>query len=263
MTIHNKKNGRIIQSVDRSARALLLFFEDVQELGIKDFARLLGLPKPTIYSLVNTLAHHQMLEQNPETFKYRLGPAFFRLGIQYARQSDVLSTVSVWTERLCYKFSKSVTVCMLMAEKAVVVYKADPDPVVISYPDVGAVVPFHNTANGKILLAFADPGVREEILNDYAFVSPTEFTIKDKAEFIRELDQVRQEGISFNRQEEKTGLSAVGGPIYNHRKEVVASFSILGKTDYFETHQDRIHGEVKKTAQSISRQLGYPESIYV
>lgn len=262
MTAKKKSEGRIIQSVDRAVNALLLFLGDAQELGIKDFSRLLDLPKPTIYSLVNTLAKHQILEQNPENSKYRLGPVSFRLGLQYARQSDLLSTVSAWTDRLCYKFGKSVNVCMLVGGQVVVVYKADPDQVVISYPDVGAVVPFHNTANGKILMAYADPETRAEVLGGVHFIKSTEFTITDRAAFEQELETVREEGIAFNRQEGVAGVNAISGPIFNHHGQVMASFAISGKVEFFDDNEGALVGEVKKTAQSISRQLGYTGIIY-
>lgn len=262
MTEKRKNQGRTIQSVERAISALLLFLEDVQELGIKDFSRVMGLPKPTIYSLVNTMTSLQLLEQNPENSKYRLGPVVLRLGLQYARQSDLLSTVSVWTERLCYKFGKSVNVCMLVAGQAVVVYKADPEQVVISYPDVGAVMPFHNSANGKILLAFSEPDARDEILADYTFKRATAFTITDRQTLDADLEKIRSEGVGFNRQESIAGVHAISGPIFNHSGDMVASFAISGKTAYFEENQARLIGEVKKTAQSISRQLGYSEAIY-
>lgn len=254
--------GRTIQSVERAVGALLLFLEDRQELGIKDFSQLLDLPKPTIYSLVNTLAKHQLLEQNPENSKYRLGPVLFRLGLQYIRQSDMLTTLSVWIERLCYKFGKSVNVCMIVGLQCVVVYKVDPDQAVISYPEVGAVVPFHNTANGKVLLAFAPEAVREKILADYTLVKSTEHTLDDMEAFRAELDRVRQEGVGFNRQEGVMGVNAVSGPIFNHRGEMAASFAISGTTDYFEENRERLVAEVKKTAQAISKQLGHTERIY-
>ncbi|WDP91482.1 MAG: IclR family transcriptional regulator [Desulfobacter sp.] len=262
MTPKKKSQGRIIQSVDRSINALKLFLGGAEELAIKDFARELDLPKPTIYSLVNTMAAHQLLEQNPENSKYRLGPVLFRLGLQYARQSDVLSMVRVYAERLCYKFAKSVNVCMLAGGQAVVVYKVDPDQAVIAYPEVGAVVPVHNTANGKILLAFAEPEVRDEVLKDYNYIKSTETTITDEAEFLAELDRVREAGVGFSRAEGLAGIHAISGPIYNHRNQVIASFAISGKEAYFAENENRLVGEVKKTAQAISRQLGYTGAIY-
>lgn len=254
--------GRIIQSVERSVKALLLFLEDHQELAIKDFSKLLDLPKPTIYSLVNTLTKHQLLEQNPDNSKYRLGPVLFRLGLQYVRQWDLLSTISVWTERLCYKFGKSVNVCMIVGQQAVVVYKVDHDQVMISYPEVGAVMPIHNTANGKILMAYADSEVREKMLTDYAFIKSTEHTITSKKEFDAALDQVRETGVGFSLQEGVVGINAIAGPIFNHRGQVIASFGILGESAFFDENEIRLVAEIKKTAQAVSKQLGYTGVIY-
>ena len=262
MTEKKKREARTIQSVDRAMTALMLFLGETKELGITDFASRLELPKPTVYSLVHSLTKHQILEQNPENSKYRLGPSSFRLGLQYARQSDVLSTVSVWAERLCYKFGKSVNVCMLVGGQAVVVYKADPDQVVISYPDVGAVVPFHSTANGKMLLAYADADTRNNLLTDYPFTKMTASTIADRHAFEAELEKIRAEGISFNRGESVSGINAVAGPIFNHLGLMVASFTISGKAEAFTENEGQLVAEVKKTAQSISKQMGYSGRIY-
>ena len=257
-----KSQGRIIQSVERSINALKLFLKDEEEFGIKDFARELNLPKPTIYSLVNTLTAHELLEQNPINSKYRLGPVLFRLGLQYLRQSDVLTTVGVHLERLCYKFGKSVNLCMLVGGQVVVVFKADPEQTVVAYPEVGSMVPIHNTANGKVLLAHTDSDTLESILTDHSFPQSTPTTITDEAQFRSELDRVRKQGLGFSRGEGLSGIHAIAGPIYNHRDRVIASFAISGKADFFKENEDRLVGEVKKTAQAISRQLGYKGRIY-
>lgn len=208
------------------------------------------------------MAAHQLLEQNPENSKYRLGPVAFHLGLQYARQSDVLSTVSVYAERLCYKFGKSVNVCMLAGGQAVVVFKVDPDQVVMAYPEVGGVVSVHNSANGKILLAFADPDVRKQILDGYEYIKTTDSTITEEANFMAELERVQQSGIGFNRAEGVAGTYGVAGPIYNHRNEVIASFAISSNEAFFRENESRLVGEVKNTAQAVSRQLGYSGTIY-
>lgn len=257
--MRDRKNsdGRIIQSVERSIRALLLFLEHEGELGIKDFAEKLDLPKPTIHSIVNTLAVHQLLEQNPENSKYHLGPVLFRLGLQYIRQRDLLSTLTVWMERLSFKYRKTVNVCMLVGGKMVVVYKIDPEDAIIDYPNVGAAVSVHNTANGKVLLAFADPDVKERVLRDYPFEKATVHTITDRAAFEQDLAEVRNTGVGFNRQEGIMGVSAIAGPITNHNGQVIASFAISGDADFISENERQLVFDVKKTATAVSRQIGF------
>ncbi len=257
MTKNKKTEGRIIQSVERAVKALLLFLEDDSELGIKDFARLLDLPKPTIYSIVNTLTAHNVLEQNPDNSKYHLGPVVFRLGLQYLRHQDFLSTMIVWIERLAFKFRKSVNVCMLVSSQVVVVHKIDPDEVVISYPNVGASVPAHNTANGKVLLAFSDKETQAKILDRSTLDRSTEYTITDKKALKKELERVKSLGVGHSREEGVIGVSSVAGPIFNHNNQIIASFSIFGSADYFSENDQKLVAEVRNTAHSISKQLGY------
>ena len=260
MTYPKKSQGRIIQSVERAINALKLFLGNEEELGIKDFARELDLPKPTIYGLINTLTAHELLEQNPKNAKYHLGPVLLRLGLQYARQSDLLTTVRVHAERLCYKFGKSVNLCMLVGGQVVVVYKVEPDQAVIAYPEVGSVISIHNTANGKMLLAHAAPETQGEILAEHNHLESGGDT--SPADFHAELVRIKKEKISFSQGEGISGAHAISGPIYNHRNQVVAAFAISGKERFFKENQDRVVGDVKKTAQAISNHLGYKGIIY-
>jgi len=257
MTKKKDSEGRIIQSVERAVKALLLFLEDDSELGIKDFSAMLDLPKPTIYSIVNTLTVHNVLEQNPDNSKYHLGPVVFRLGLQYLRHQDFLSTMIVWIERLAFRFSKSVNVCMLISNQMVVIHKVDPDEVIISYPNVGASVSVHNTANGKVLLAYSDKETRDKVLDRCAFDRSTEFTIADRDLLEEELERVRASGVGHNRQEGVIGVSSIAGPIFNHNNQIIASFSIFGSAEYFKENSDKLAAEVRNTAHSISKQLGY------
>ncbi len=262
MARNGDSDGRIIQSVERAVKALFLFLEHENELGIKDFASLLDLPKPTIYSIVNTLTVYEVLEQNPDNSKYHLGPVAFRLGLQYLRHKDLLSSMIVWIERLSYKFRKSVNVCMLIANQVVVVHKVDPDEAIISYPNIGAAVPTHATANGKVLLAYCDEKTRDKALAACSFETVTDTTIGNRRDFEKELETVRKEGVGFNRGEGVVGIWAMSGPIFNHNSQLVASFAISGTETFVKEYQDKLMAEVRKTSLSISRQLGYSGNIY-
>ena len=71
--------GRL-SSVAMSVRLLKAFSEEQVEIGISDLAKRLGVAKSTVYRLAVTLVADGMLEKNPDTGKYRLGMALFRLG---------------------------------------------------------------------------------------------------------------------------------------------------------------------------------------
>ncbi len=69
-----------IQSVERAARILKVLGTGTSRMGVTDIAERLGLAKGTAYGLLRTLEAQELVEQDPETDKYRLGPAMLQLG---------------------------------------------------------------------------------------------------------------------------------------------------------------------------------------
>src|ERR1041385_7693777 len=74
-------SSRLVEKGRLSSVGLLKAFSEEQvEIGISDLAKRLGVAKSTVHRLAVTLVADGMLEQNPDTGKYRLGLSLFRLG---------------------------------------------------------------------------------------------------------------------------------------------------------------------------------------
>ena len=63
----------LFSSVQRALDIIALFDSNIQELGITEIAKALGLHKSTASGLVYTLQSNGYIEQNYENRKYRLG----------------------------------------------------------------------------------------------------------------------------------------------------------------------------------------------
>src|SRR5262245_64917508 len=70
-----------IQTVDRVLRMLSAFGPERLEVGVSDFAALLGVHKSTASRLAATLAGRGFLERAPGGRAFRLGPEVGRLGL--------------------------------------------------------------------------------------------------------------------------------------------------------------------------------------
>src|SRR5207253_6668073 len=80
-----------LSSVANAIRLTKAFSEQDSEMGISLLATRLGLAKSTVHRLATTLVEYDILEQNRESGKYRLGLALFELGTLVRRKMDAAS----------------------------------------------------------------------------------------------------------------------------------------------------------------------------
>lgn len=71
---------QVLASVSNAARVLKEFGKDRPDLGVSDLARRLGLGKSTTHRLLHTLTVEQLLDQDPESGRYRLSGMVHELG---------------------------------------------------------------------------------------------------------------------------------------------------------------------------------------
>jgi IclR family transcriptional regulator, KDG regulon repressor len=251
-------NGqKLIQSIERAVDILALFIAEKNSIGITEFAQKMKLPKTTIQGIVQTLAALNMLERDPATAKYRLGPMLFQLGMKYATNLDFVNITRGWVERLCYQYRQPVNVGMMVGEHVILVLRVEPENRFMVFPQVGSVLPAHSTSIGKMLLAHMEDARRDEILRDYRFEGLTLNTITSREAFLSELERVRAEEVSFDDQENIMGLSGVGAPLRNHTGQVVAAFALTGDTAVINEKREDIIDTIKSISKIISEQLGY------
>jgi DNA-binding IclR family transcriptional regulator len=90
---------------------------------------------------------------------------------------------------------------------------------------VGRRVPYHCSANGKVLLAFAAAGAVAGELE-----ARTSRTIVEPARLAAELERVRRDGFASAVDELELGLSAVAAPVLDDSGRAIAALSVSGPT---------------------------------
>lgn len=248
---------KTINSLVKAVNILKLYLDEDKSLGITDFSRALDIPKPTVQNIVSTLEENGLLEKDPMTQKYRLGPVLFQLGMQYANTMDLTMIARVWLEKLCHQYGEMSQAGIVMGERIVVVMKVEPDANYMVFPQAGSVVPPHSSAIGKVLLSWMSPVLRERILSGYMYTKFTEKTIDSREAYLRELEKVKKNGIAFDFQESINGLSCIAGPVFNNKNECMAAVSLSGNASKIESRKDEITDAVKYICFRISEQMGY------
>ena len=241
----------MIQSVDRALR-ILLALQGERHLGVTDLADRLGLAKGTVHGLLQTLAARAVVEQDPVSGKYMLGPALLVMGNVYLNSHDLRVRSLRWAASLNKNTGLAVRVGVLVWPEVVVVHHAAAPTAGTPVSEVGLEMPAHATCLGKAMLAF-NPD-RASLIESASLRTLTGTTITDPQVLLAELEETASTGIAYERQEAVVGEDGVAAVIVEAGGRPAGAVSVVLSADGDQTDDAVI--AVRETARSISRELG-------
>lgn len=246
-----------LSSVANAIRLTKAFSENEYEMGISALAARLGLAKSTVHRLATTLVEYDMLEQNRETGKYRLGLALFELGTLVRRKMDVMSEAQAQIHALADLTGETVQLAILDHLSVLYIRIRESRQAVRMSTGLGSRAPAHCTSVGKVLLAY-QPGDLVKQVIDNGLPRFTEHTITTPAALVEELASIRQKGYALDDEEMETGLRCVAAPIRDSSGRVTAAISVAAPVQRMTKKmvQSTIPSVVA-AADAISRRLGY------
>jgi DNA-binding IclR family transcriptional regulator len=245
-----------IQSVDRAARILKALAGGPRRLGVSQLADQLGLPRPTVHGLLQTLQAHGFVEQDRDSDKYQLGPGLLHLGSSYLDLNELRARSLVHAERLAQRSGEAVRVGVLHGASVVVVHHVFRPDAAFQVLEVGAQLPAHATALGKAMLAYAP----EPLLADLTAEKLPRLTNKtlSATQLTTELADVRERGLAREREEAVLGESSLAAPIVDHAGHAVGAIGVVGETRRILPRGPAkgLAEAVGDAARSVSRELG-------
>ena len=245
-----------IQSVDRAARILKALAGGPRRLGVSQLADQLGLSRPTVHGLLQTLQAHGFVEQDPDSEKYQLGAGLLHLGNSYLDLNELRARSLVHAERLAQQAGAAVRVGVLHGASVTVVHHVFRPDAAFQVLEVGARLPAHASALGKAMLAFAPPQLVDELLAE-PLPRLTHRTLGPAA-LRAELAEVRERGLARERDEAVLGESSIAAPITDHAGHAVGAIGVVGDTERILPRGPAkgLAAAVADAARAISRELG-------
>ena len=213
------------QSIDRGAQLLALVLESDAPRALGELAADAGLPKSTASRLLGALERNGLVEQEGMRGAFRAGPVMAR----FAGRGISLRHLAELSERPMAALAEATgeTINVAVAGPAGVEHVAQVDSrhYLGTSHWVGRRVPYHCSANGKVLLAFAAAGATADELEPR-----TSRTIVEPARLAVELETVRRDGFASAVDELELGLSAVAAPVLDDSGRAIAALSVSGPT---------------------------------
>jgi DNA-binding IclR family transcriptional regulator len=253
----SRADKRRLSSVATSVRLLKAFSEEQVEIGISELAKKLGVAKSTVHRLAVTLVTDGMLEQNPDTGKYRLGIALFRLGSLVRQRMTMSSEARPLLRDLREKVNETVHLAVLDGSEIMYVFNLESTQAIRMRSDVGVRKPAHCTAEGQAILAFQPPEVVERVVRE-GLARRTPQTVTDPQALKKVLDAVRARGCAIEDEESELGMRCIAAPLRNDAGEVVAAIGLGGPVSRLSKKALSTYiPHVIETAAAISARLGH------
>jgi DNA-binding IclR family transcriptional regulator len=246
-----------ITSLQRGLRILQLLGQTNRGLPASEIAKLSTLPVSTVHRfLVNLESGGFLMRDN--IGNYHLGVACVFLG-QAAREQLDIRTVSLpHLQVLNQRTRETVHLTVRHGLSAVYIEKLDsPQPLRI-HSRIGASVPLHCSAVGKVLLAYMDDGDKERLLSQLELPRFTENTVGSMQELQTQLTKVQKNGYACDLEEHEPHVRCIAAPVWDHSGSVNASLSVTGPAVRMSNARLReIAPLVCRAGIEISRELGY------
>lgn len=246
--------ANIIQSVERALKVLLLVSKS-DSITVQNISKALGVPRTTLYPLINTLEQYGFVSKNEYTNSIHIGWKIYELGFSYKNHLNSVSREIA--RKLRDKWNQSVYVSVYEKDNIIVyiVVETPNNPFIPSSP-LGFFTKAHSTASGKILLSHMPIDKLSWINTQGALTHETPKTITNPQKLLEEFDIIRNRGFSIDDEECKLGLACVAAPIKNSLGEVIAAISISGNKDQIVPNFEAMKNDVIFAAKQISNNTG-------
>jgi DNA-binding IclR family transcriptional regulator len=251
-----------IQSIDRATAILKALASGPRRLGVSELADRLGLARPTVHGLLQTLQAHGFVEQDRNSDKYQLGPGLLQLGYSYLDLNELRSRSIGYADRLSVRAAAAVRVGVMHGLNVVVVHHVFKPDVAFGVLEVGLQLPLHASSLGKAILAFSPEQVVEDLLSD-PLPKLTKRTL-EAAALRQELAMIRDQGVATERDEAVLGESSAASPIFDHGGQAVGAIGVVDATERIFPRglAKGLATAVGEAARGVSRELGAPRWPY-
>jgi len=239
-----------VSVLGRAFEVLGCFSHRDREMSLTEIVRATGMPKATVYRLLQELIRLGALER--VAARYRVGLRMFELG-QLAHPSTVLHEKAVpLLSDLRHVTQGTVHLGVLDGTDVVYLEKivGPRGPRIPSR--LGGRMPAYCTGIGKALLAFTASDAVQEVIAA-GLERRTSRTIVMPGLLMRELASARDCGIAYENEESALGVICVAAPVLDTEGVAIAAISVAGLGNTIDPQ--RVAPAVRSAALSLSRQL--------
>jgi len=247
-----------VQSLDR-ALDILDQLAGQTGMTLTEVATALDQSPATVYRVLATLEAREIVETDPQTQEWHIGPSAFRLGSAFLRRSGVAERSRPVMRALMEATGETSNLGIEKGGEVMFISQVETNESIRAFFPPGTLSPMHASGIGKALLSLFPEDRIDRFLRRRELIRFTDNTITTPDALRDELRMIRAQGFSFDDEEKAAGMRCVAAPIVNFYGEPVAGISISGPTHRLPAHRIGEIGKlVQDAAAEVSAGLGAP-----
>lgn len=255
------KSRRGIQSIEVGGKLLNVLVEKAAPMTLGELARHGGMPASKAHPYLVSFCHLGIVEQDPVTGHYGLGPFAIQMGLVSLQQLSPLRLGIPEITKLANSLDQTVALAVWGTHGPTITYIVESNyPVQIAMRP-GSVMSMIGTATGLAFSAFMPPKLVQRMiereLRDPDVIAQTKAPMSQKT-IEAKLNEVRTRNLARVQNEPIPGVNAFSAPVFNHTHSMVLAITITGPSTVFDADWDSpIATQLKACADHLSHVLGH------
>lgn len=246
----------LVPALQRGLQLLGQFSRDERVLTGAELSRRLGLPRASVFRILQTLEQMGYVERLGDTAHYKLGMAVLRLGFEFLASMELTELGRPVIDDLCAATGLSSHLVVRDGREVVFVAKAVGQSFMFNTIQIGARLPAHATVLGRVLLADLSLDALAALYRGVPLTRHTDQTPTTIAALKQLIDADAQRGYGVSQGGFEAAISTIAAPVFDAGNKVVAAVSVTVPAQQVDPQQiDHIVTQVRLAAQRLSQYL--------
>jgi IclR family acetate operon transcriptional repressor len=196
--------------------------------SLEELTRASGLPKPSVYRILQLLIRGELVEREVAAKRYLVGRRVGALSLAVQMHSPLRRERHAIMSQLADEIGETCNFTMLDGNEVVYVDRVETAAVVRLHMRIGSRVPLHCTASGKLFLAHLPGKDAQRLIRAAPLKRYTERTITSPEALERELARIRASSIGTDSGEFLEGSVCLAVPVIDPGGRVCAAVAVHG-----------------------------------
>ncbi len=255
------KSRRGIQSIEIGGRLLTALVDEGGPMSLGDLARKAGMPSAKAHPYLVSFGSFGLIDQDPLTGRYELGPFALQLGLISLHLLDPVRIAIPAVTRLSSEIDQTVGLSVLGNMGPTIIYISESSYPIHVNMRTGTVMAIQSTATGLAFAAFLPPKQVERMLeleNRNGIAAGFGVPGKSLQQLETILAEVRKRGMARVQGEPIPGINAICAPVFEHSGNIRLGITAIGPAGSFDAGWNGdIAKKIRACADDVSARLGY------